>query len=149
MSSFTTTNTLNEADLAKKWSNKRANQITDKAYSFEDAGMFADHIEGELYNVCFDLESANISNAVLEGTMRSMQKELAELREFKEVTENTLALSPHITSVFNREQKKIKSAENEATKSYPKCVQQRFGNAPHSRRACTKNSKFKGFYSGM
>ena len=165
MSSFTPARplntTLNEADRAKKWSNKRANKIMDKAYSFEDAEMFGSHLEGELFNVCFDLESANNSNAVLEGTMRTMQKELAELREFKEMTENTLSsLGPVIAGVFNYEQKEMKRDEKAAKKAAakkatapkkasPKCVQQRFGSAPHARRACTKNSKFKGFYSGM
>jgi len=150
------TTTLNEADRAKKWGNKRANKIMDKAYSFEDAEMFGDHLEGELFNVCFDLESANNSNAVLEGTMRTMQKELAELREFKEMTENTLSsLGPVIAGVFNYEQKEMKRDEKAAKKAAapkkasPKSVQQRFGSAPHARRACTKNSKFKGFYSGM
>ena len=162
MSSFTparpintTTDTLNEADRAKKWSNKRANKIMDKAYTFEDAEMFGDHLEGELFNVCFDLESANNSNAVLEGTMRTMQKELAELREFKETTENTLSRCPELHLRFNYERKKMKLAENAAKKAAapkkasPKCVQMRFGSAPHARRACTKDSKFKGFYSGM
>ena len=163
MSSFTparpintTTDTLNEADRAKKWSNKRANKIMDKAYTFEDAEMFGDHLEGELFNVCFDLESANNSNAVLEGTMRTMQKELAELREFKEMTENTLSsLGPVITGVFNYEQKEMKLAEKAAKKAVapkkasPKCVQHRFGGVPHNRRACTNKSKFIGFYSGM
>ena len=149
------TTTLNEADRAKKWSNKRANQITDKAYSFEDAGMFGNYLEGELFNVCYDLDIANNSNAFLEGTMRTMQKELAELREFKETTENTLSRCPDLTDVFNYEKKEMKRAENAAKKAAapkkasPKCVQQRFGSAPHARRACTKDSKFKGFYSGM
>jgi len=163
MSSFTparpinsTTDTLTNAERLAKWQNKRANKIMDKAYSFEDAGMFASHLESELFNVCFHLESANNSNAVLEGTMRTMQKEMAELREFKEMTENTLSsLGDVITGVFNYEQKEMKLAENAAKKAAapkktsPKCVQQRFGSAPHARRACTKNSKFKGFYSGM
>jgi len=162
MSSFTparpvnSSTTLNEADRAKKWSNKRANQITDKAYSFEDAEMFGDYLEGELFNVCYDLDIANNSNAYLEGTMRTMQKELAELREFKKTTENTLSsLGPAATGVFNYEKKKIKRVENAAKKAAapkkasPKCVQQRFGSAPHGRRACTNKSKFKGFYSGM
>jgi len=149
------TTTLNEADRAKKWSNKRANQITDKAYSFEDAGMFGNYLEGELFNVCYDLDIANNSNAFLEGTMRTMQKELAELREFKETTEKTLSRCPDLTDVFNYEQKEMKRTENAAKKAAapkkasPKCVQQRFGSAPHARRACTKDSKFKGFYSGM
>jgi len=147
--------TLNEADRAKKWSNKRAILITDKAYSFEDTEMFAEHIESELFNVCFDLESANNSNAFLEGTMRTMQKELAELREFKETTENTLSRCPELHLRFNYEQKKMKLADNAAKKAAapkkasPKCVQMRFGSAPHARRACTTKSKFKGFYSGM
>jgi len=60
----TTTNTsLNEADRIKKWTNKRANQITNKAYSFEDATMFANYLEGELFNVCYDLDIAKNSNA--------------------------------------------------------------------------------------
>ena len=156
MTSFTPARTLNEADRAKKWCNKRANQITDKAYSFEDPGMFADHLEGELFNVCYDLDISINSNAVLEGTMRTMQKELAELREFKKITENTLvSLGPVITGVFKYEQKEMKLAENAAKKAAapkkasPKCVQMRFGSAPHARRACTNKSKFKGFYSGM
>jgi len=154
-SSANNTTTLNEADRAKKWSNKRANQITDKAYSFEDAEMFGDHLEGELYNVCYDLECATNSNAFLEGTMRTMQKELAELREFKEMTENTLSRCPDLTSAFNCEQKEMKRAAKKAPakkapkKASPKCVQQRFGGVPHTRRGCTKDSKFKGFYSGM
>jgi len=142
-------NTLNEADRAKKWSNKRAILITDKAYSFEDTEMFAEHIESELFNVCFDLESANNSNAVLEGTMRTMQKELAELRDFKKSTQNTLARSPDLNNAFNNEQKEVKQAEKSKNKSKNKSVQHRFGSAPHSRRACTTKSKFIGFYSGM
>jgi len=134
------TTTLNEADRAKKWSNKRAILITDKAYSFEDTEMFAEHIESELFNVCFDLESANNSNAVLEGTMRNMQKELAELRDFKEMTEKTLARSHNLTNAPKKSPSK---------KSPKKSVQHRSGSAPHSRRACTTKSKFIGFYSGM
>ena len=155
MTSFTPARTLNEADRAKKWCNKRANQITDKAYSFEDPGMFADHLEGELFNVCYDLDISINSNAVLEGTMRTMQKELAELREFKKMTENTLSRCPELHLRFNYERKKMKLAANAAKKAAapkkasPKCVQMRFGSAPHARRACTKDSKFKGFYSGM
>ena len=154
-----TTMQLSEAERLKKWNNKRANQITDKAYSFEDAGMFAGHLEGELFNVCYDLDIANNSNAYLEGTMRTMQKELAELREFKETTEKTLSRSPDLTSVFNYEKKEMKRTENAvkkvaaatkkaSKKNSPKCVRQRFGGS-RSRRACTKDSKFKGFYSGM
>jgi hypothetical protein len=147
------TDTLNADDRQKKWSNKRANQITDKAYSFEDAGMFANHLEGELFNVCYDLDIANNSNAYLEGTMRTMQKELAELREFKETTEKTLSRCPNLTGVFNCEQKEMKRAENAAKKATaakksPKRVQQRFGGA-RTRRACTKVSKYEGYYSGM
>ena len=139
----------------KKWSNKRANQITDKAYSFEDAEMFANHLESELFNVCYDLDIANNSNAYLEGTMRTMQKELAELREFKAETEKTLSRSPDLTGVFNYEQKEMKHAENATKKAAEapkkdssKCVQERFGGS-RVRRACTKNSKFKGYYADM
>jgi len=162
MSSFTparpvnsSTDTLTDAERMAKWQNKRANKIMDKAYSFEDAEMFGSHLEGELFNVCYYLDIANNSNAFLEGTMRTMQKELAELREFKETTENTLSRCPDLTDVFNYEKKEMKRAENAAKKAAapkkasPKCVQQRFGSAPHARRACTKDSKFKGFYSGM
>ena len=156
MPSFNTnTNTLNESERMKKWSNKRANQITDKAYSFEDAGMFADHLEGEVFNVCYDLDIANNSNAYLEGTMRTMQKELAELREFKETTEKTLSCCPNLTGVFNHYQKEMKRAENATKKAAkapkknsPKRVQERFG-GPRARRACTNNSKFKGYYADM
>jgi len=149
---------LSDAERQKKCTNKRATQITDKAYSFEDAEMFAGHLEGELFNVCYDLDIANNSNAYLEGTMRTMQEELAELREFKETTEKTLSRCPNLTSVFNyfkKEMKRDELATKKAAapkkapkKKSPKCVQQRFGGA-RSRRACTKNSKFKGFYSGM
>ena len=150
MSSVYNTTTLNEADRAKKWSNKRAILITDKAYSFEDTEMFADHIESELYNVCYDLEITIHSNACLEGTMRSMQKELAELREFKEITQNTPYKSEHvITGVPKKTSKKTSKKAAASKKGSPKCVQHRSGSAPHPRRACTKNSKFKGFYSGM
>ena len=162
VNSANSTCTLNESERLTKWSNKRANQITDKAYSFEDAGMFAGHLEGELFNVCYDLDIANNSNAYLEGTMRTMQKELAELREFKEMTENTLSsLGPVIADVFNYEQKEMKRAENAAKKAEnaakkaaapkkdsSKCVQERFG-GPRVRRACTKDSKFKGYYADM
>jgi len=152
-----TSTSLNADERQKKWSNKRANRITDKAYSFEDAGMFGDHLEGELYNVCYDLECAHNSNAYLEGTMRTMQKELAELREFKETTENTLSRCPDLTSVFNYEQKEMTLAENavkkasvakKSPKKSPKRVQHRFGGA-RTRRACTKVSKYEGYYSGM
>ena len=145
----------------KKWSNKRANQITDKAYSFEDAEMFGNHLESELFNVCYDLDIANNSNAYLEGTMRTMQKELAELREFKETTEKTLSRCPDLTGVFNYEQKEMKRAENATKKAakaekaakapkkdFSKCVQERFGGS-RARRECTKNSKFKGYYADM
>ena len=146
MSSFTHADTLNKADLAKKWSNKRANKIMDKAYSFEDAEMFGEHLERELFNVCFDLEITIHSLACLEGTMRSMQKELAELREFKEITQNTPSKSEHaITGGLVKTSKKATAPK----KGSPKCVQHRSGSAPHSRRACTNKSKFKGFYSGM
>jgi len=146
MSSFTHTTTgtynLTEGERMKKWQNKRANKIIDKAYSFEDTEMFADHIESELYNVCYDLEITIHSNACLEGTMRSMQKELAELREFKEITQNTPYKSEHVITGVPKKTSAPK-------KDSPKCVQHRSGSAPHPRRACTKNSKFKGFYSGM
>ena len=150
-----TTMQLSEAERLKKWNNKRANQITNKAYSFEDAGMFAGHLEGELFNVCYDLDIANNSNAFLEGTMRTMQKEMAELREFKETTEKTLSRCPDLTDVFNYEQKEMKRAENATKKAAEapkknssKCVQERFGGS-RVRRACTKNSKFKGYYADM
>ena len=156
-----TTMQLSEAERLKKWNNKRANQITNKAYSFEDAGMFAGHLEAELFNVCYDLESANNSNAYLEGTMRTMQKELAELREFKETTEKTLSRCPDLTGVFNYEQKEMKRAENATKKAakaekaakapkkdFSKCVQERFRDS-RARRECTKNSKFKGYYADM
>ena len=149
------TNTMDESGRMKKWSNKRANQITDKAYSFEDAAMFSNHLEREIFNVCYDLDIANNSNAYLEGTMRTMQKELAELREFKETTGKTLSQSPDLTGVFNHYQKEMKRAENATKKAAKavkkdssKCVQERFG-GPRARRACTKNSKFKGYYADM
>jgi dsDNA-specific endonuclease/ATPase MutS2 len=158
-STNSSSSTLNESERMKKWSNKRANQITDKAYSFEDAEMFANHLESELFNVCYDLDIANNSNAYLEGTMRTMQKELAELREFKAETEKTLSRSPDLTGVFNYEQKEMKRAENATKKAAKKaaeapkknsskCVQERFGGS-RVRRACTKNSKFKGYYADM
>jgi hypothetical protein len=154
--------TLNESERMKKWSNKRANQITDKAYSFENAEMFANHIESELFNVCYDLDIANNSNAYLEGTMRTMQKELADLREFKETTEKTLSRCPDLTGVFNYEQKEMKRTENAVKKAAKKAAVKKAPPnksptqvhpsaiaAVSGRRACTKNSKYKGFYSGM
>ena len=154
--------TLNEADRMQKWSNKRANEITDKAYSFENAEMFANHLEGELFNVCYDLDIANNSNAYLEGTMRTMQKELADLREFKETTEKALDHNPSFASVFNYMIQEIKRTENAAKKAAkkaavekappkksPKQVHPSAIAAVTGRRACTKNSKYKGFYSGM
>jgi len=152
---ITTTNTsLNEDERMMKWGNKRANQITNTAYAYEDAEMFADHLESEVYNICYDLEIANNSNAYLEGTMRTMQQELAELREFKETTMNTLSRCPDLAGVFNYQQKEMKRTENAAKKAAvkkkksPKCLRaahQRRG----SRRACSKGSKYKGFYAGM
>jgi hypothetical protein len=152
----TTTNTsLNEADRIKKWTNKRANQITNKAYSFEDATMFANHLESEVFNVCYDLETAHNSNAYLEGTMRTMQKELAELREFKEETEKILSRCSDLAGVFSYEKKEMKRTENAAKKAAkavkkdsPKSVQQHFG-GNRTRRACTKDSKYEGYYSDM
>ena len=152
---ITTTNTsLNEAERMKKWGNKRANGITDTAYSYEDVEMFADHLESEMYNVCYDLETAHNSNAYLEGTMRIMQKELAELREFKEETEKILSRCSDLAGVFNYEKKEMKREENvvkkvtAAKKNSPKCVHNRFSGV-RGRRACTTDSKYKGFYSGM
>ena len=145
--------TLIESERMKKWSNKRANQITDKAYSFENAEMFANHIESELFNVCYDLDIANNSNAYLEGTMRTMQKEMADLREFKKTTEKALEHSPPFASVFNYMIQEIKRTENAAKKAppkkSPKQVHPSAIAAVTGRRACTKNSKYKGFYSGM
>ena len=152
------TSTLIETDRMQKWSNKRANEITDKAYSFENAEMFANHLEGEIFNVCYDLDIANNSNAYLEGTMRTMQKELAELREFKETTEKALDHNPPFASVFNYMINEIKRTENAAKKATvkkappmksPKQVHPSAIAAVTGRRACTKNSKYKGFYSGM
>ena len=150
--------TLIESERMKKWSNKRANQITDKAYSFENAEMFANHLEGEIFNVCYDLDIANNSNAYLEGTMRTMQKELADLREFKKTTEKALEHNPPLASVFNYMINEIKRTENAAKKAEvkkaavkksPKQVHPSAIAAVTGRRACTKNSKYKGFYSGM
>ena len=159
---ITTTNTsLNEDERMKKWGNKRANGITDKAYSFEDTEMFADHLESEMFNVCYDLENAHNSNAYLEGTMRTMQKELAELREFKEETEKILSGCPDLAGVFNYKKKEMKQTENAAKKANvvkkaakapkkdsPKSVHNRFSGV-RGRRACTTDSKYKGFYSNM
>jgi len=78
------------------------------------------------------------------------------------MTENTLSsLGPVIADVFNYEQKEMKRAENAAKKAAnvakkaaapkkksSKCVQERFGGS-RVRRACTKNSKFKGYYADM
>ena len=161
MPATTKSSTLNEAERIKKWQNKRANGIMDIAYSFEDAAKFSGHLEAQLFNVCYDLESVNHSNACLEGTMRTMQKEMAELREFKETTEKALTLNPPLANVFNAAIKEIKRSENSAKKAAkaaskkapkkksPKQLHRPYSNCFVARRSCTKDSRYKGFYSGM
>ena len=161
MPHMTKSSSLNQGERIKKWQNKRANEIMDTAYSFEDAGIFACHLEAELFNVCYDLESVNYSNACLEGTMRTMQKEMAELREFRVTTEKALTNNPSLANVFNYAIKEIKQTEHTAKKEAKKAVKKApkkkspkqlhrpTTNCSTARRSCTKDSRYKGFYSGM